>query len=160
MQAAVQFFKNALHNEVKAAAFYEQAAEETNDDESRMLFLKLADMEHSHARVLANKVKNAPCGQELNVEKYLKDLEQDPDTPISTQETDIIRNGSIRNVLELAIQMEVDSRDNYSKLADESVDVDVKSYCLELIREEQQHANALTNLLNSMDMSDEDRPGL
>lgn len=160
MQDAIQFFKDALSNEVKAAALYEQAAESTRDDESRMLFLKLADMEDGHARVLANKVKNAPCGQGFDVDGYLKELESTVNPTLSAAEQEIINKGTIRQVLELAIAHEEKARDTYKSLADEAVDVDVKTYCLEMVKEEQEHVTSLTNMLSSIDMPPEERPGL
>ncbi len=160
MQDAIKFFKDALSSEVKAAALYELAAETTQDDESRMLFLKLVDMEEGHARVLANKVKNAPCGQEFDVDAYMKELESQVTPTLSDEERDIITKGTVHQVLEMAIDHELKARDTYQNLADEAVDPDVKSYCLEMVEEEQGHATSLRNLLTSLDMSPEDRPGL
>ncbi len=41
MQKATKILKSALYNEVKSQTFYSKAADNTNDDESRMVFLEL-----------------------------------------------------------------------------------------------------------------------
>ena len=160
MQAAIQFFKDALRHEVKASAFYNKAAEITRDDESRMLFIKLAGMEDEHTNRLLDKVKNAPCGKAFDIPAFMKELEADTTQAISADESEIIESGSLREVLALAIRLEGASGENYENLAREAVDFDVKAHCQELIVEEKKHTQALVNLLTSLDMSDEDRPGL
>ena len=160
MQAAIQFFKDALRNEVKAAAFYNKAAEITQNDESRMLFYKLAGMEDEHANLLASKAKNAPCGRAFDVGAFLNELEDGPVPSLSPEETKIIETGSVSEVLQLAIRMEKQADETYDKLAQEAIDPEVKSHCLDMAAEERRHVQELTNLLHSLDMSEDDRPGL
>ena len=160
MQAAIQFFKDALRNEVKAAAFYNKAAEITQNDESRMLFYELAGKEDGHANILAEKAKNAPCGKAFDVGAFLDELADGTVPVISPEEAKIIETGSVREVLELAIRIEKKADETYDKLAQESSDPEVKSHCLEMAAEERRHVQELTNLLNSLDMPEDDRPGL
>ncbi|MBF0584711.1 MAG: ferritin family protein [Magnetococcales bacterium] len=160
MQAAIQFFKDALRQEVKASAFYNKAAEITRDDESRMLYLKLAGMEDGHTAQLLEKVRNAPCGRAFDVDAFVREVEAGADSAISPEEMQLIETGSIRQVLELAIQFENKACSNYENLARESTDLDVKAHCLDAVKEERSHVQELTNLLYSIDMSEDDRPGL
>lgn len=160
MHTAIQFFKDALQHEVKASAFYNKAAEITRDDESRMLYLKLAGMEDGHTNQLLEKVRNAPCGKAFDVDAFVRELEENAASSISPSEMSLIETGTIRQVLELAIKFENQACSNYENLARESTDFDVKAHCLDAVKEEQSHVRELTNLLNSLDMSDEDRPGL
>ena len=154
MQAAIELFKTAILSEVKADLFYSTAAEITEDDESRMLFLELASMEDDHAQALVNRVKKAPCGKEFDGAAYLKDLETSQTASINDDDKEFIKNSSIRDVLAKAISMENEASETYAKLAEASEDAEVKKYCLELKMVELAHARKLTNLLNSMDMED------
>ncbi|MEO5348974.1 MAG: ferritin family protein [Magnetococcus sp. YQC-3] len=160
MQAAIQFFKDALRHEVRASAFYGKAAEITRDDESRMLYLKLAGMEDDHAGQLAQKVKNAECGKTFDVDAFLRELDSDIDATISPADLKLIETGTMRQVLELAISYENQACQNYENLARETTDFDLKAHCLEAVKEERSHVRDLTNLLNSLDMGEDDRPGL
>ena len=160
MQAAIKFFKDALCHEVKASAFYNKASEITRDDESRMLFIKLAGMEDGHTNTLLDKVKDAPCGKAFDVDAFVKELEDNTTPAISTEEAKLIETGTLREVLAMAIEMEQQSIKGYVSLAQEAVDFDVKAHCQEMAAEERKHAQELTNLLNSLDMPEDDRPGL
>ena len=160
MQAAIQFFKDALQHEAKAVAFYERAAEITQNDESRMLFLKLIGLEEEHATVLLEKVKGAPCGKAFDVDAYVQTLEGSATDAISPEEAVVMASGSPHQVLEMAIRMEEQAVKNYEGLAQEATDMEVIAHCHEMAAEERKHANELTNLLHSLDMSEEDRPGL
>ncbi len=160
MQAAIQFFRDALRHEMKASAFYSKAAEITRDDESRMLFIKLSGMEDDHANQLVAKIKKAPCAQGLDVDSFVRALESDAEATISDADLHTITNGTVRQVLELAIGYEKQAVQNYENLANESTDAEVKAHCFDAVQEEGSHVRELTNLLNSLDMSEEDRPGL
>ncbi|MBF0628628.1 MAG: ferritin family protein [Magnetococcales bacterium] len=160
METASDIIKQALRNEIHASAFFGKAAEMTKDDESRMLFLELGGMEDGHASFLVEKLKNTPCAQDVDLAAYLKELERSSEPVMSAEEVEIIENGDPRAVLRLAIELENRAKMIYTKLADEAADLEVKSYCLELVREENTHANMLTKHLNSLDMDADDRPGL
>ena len=160
MQAAIQFFKDALRHEIKASAFYNKAAEITRDDESRMLFIKLAGMEDGHANALLAKVQDAPCGKAFDVKAFVAELEDSVEPVISDEETKLIESGTPHEVLDLAITFEEQAVKNYEGLAQEATDFDVKAYCQEMVKEERKHVQELVNLKHSLDMSDEDRPGL
>lgn len=160
MQAAIQFFKDALRHEVKASIFYNKAAEITRDDESRMLFIKLAGMEDDHTNLLVDKVKNAPCGKAFDVNAFVTELDSNTPAAISPEEAKVVETGSLREVLELAIELEQTTHKGYEDLAKEAVDFDVKAYCQELATEERKHIQELTNMLNALDMPEDDRPGL
>ncbi|MEO5338893.1 MAG: ferritin family protein [Magnetococcus sp. MYC-9] len=160
MQAAIQFFKDALHHEVRAAAFYNKAAEITRDDESRMLYIKLAGMEEGHTSWLVDKVKQAPCGKAFDVDAFVRELENEAGDAISPEHLNLIETGTLREVLELAIQFENQACQDYENLAQAATDFSVKTYCQEAAKEEREHIRELTNLLNSLNMPEDDRPGL
>lgn len=160
METATDIIKKALRNEIHASAFFAKAAEMTKDDESRMLFLELGGMEDNHADALVEKLKHTPCGDDLDLAAYLKELENSAEPIMTPEELATIENGDARTVLRMAIDLELKAKETYAKLADELVDLEVKSYCLELVRQEKTHASMLTKHLRSMDMDEEDRPGL
>ncbi|MBF0429096.1 MAG: ferritin family protein [Magnetococcales bacterium] len=160
METATDIFKQALYNEVHSTAFFAKAAEMTRDDESRMLFLELSSMEEDHASMLVAKGQKAPCNHSVDLAAYLKELESSVAPVMSDEELATIQDGDPKSVLRLAIKLEEQAKETYVKLAAEAADLEVKSYCLELVKQETGHANALTRLLHSMDMDPEDRPGL
>ncbi|MBF0614081.1 MAG: ferritin family protein [Magnetococcales bacterium] len=160
METVTDLIKQALRNEIYASAFFTKAAEMTKDDEARMLFIELGGMEDDHANELVDKLKNTPCSEGLDMAAYLKELESSTDPVIAGEVLATIENGDAHAVLRLAIESEERAVQTYTKLADEVVDLEVKSYCLELVRQEKTHASMLTKHLRSMDMDAEDRPGL
>lgn len=160
MQVTAELFKSALEHEVKSEVFFNQAAEITKNDESRMLFLELADMEEGHIRHLINKTKSTPWPEEFNPETYVKELESSMESIISVDETEILQNGDMKAVLELAIGMEKEAYETFVELAKKAASQEVKNCCRELSREEQKHLNSLTSLLASLDMDEDDRSSL
>ncbi|MBF0611994.1 MAG: ferritin family protein [Magnetococcales bacterium] len=160
MKSATEVFKTALYNEVKANAFYAKAAEITKNDESRMLFLQLGDMEDDHARMLVKKVGGLPMVQGFNAETYLEGLEANAHAVIDEKEMAVLNTGSMAEILQLAVELENKAQDTYHSLAEKTTDAAARDFCLELAAVEEKHATSLKNLLNSLTMDSEDRPGL
>lgn len=160
MEKPIDIIKQALRNELHASAFFAKAAELTKDDESRMLFLELGGMEDDHAAALVERLKSAPCAKDTDLPALLKQLESSPEPVLPAAEMVIIENGDPRAVLSLAIDLENRAMQTYARLAEESTDLEIKGYCLDLAKEELSHASALTKLLRSLDMDEDDRPGL
>ena len=160
MQVTAELFKSALKHEVRSEVFFNQAAEITKNDESRMLFLELAGMEEDHIWRLIRKTKSTPWPEEFNPETYVKELESSMESIISVDETEILRNGDMKAVLELAIGMEKEAYETFVELAEKAASQEVKNCCRELSREEQKHLNSLTSLLASLDMDEDDRSSL
>jgi rubrerythrin len=160
MQVTAELFKSALKHEVRSEVFFNQAAEITKNDESRMLFLELAGMEEDHIWRLISKTKSTPWPEEFNPETYVKELESSIKSIISVDETEILQNGDMKAVLELAIGMEKEAYETFVELAEKAASQEVKNCCRELSREEQKHLNSLTSLLASLDMDEDDRSSL
>ncbi|MBF0136167.1 MAG: ferritin family protein [Magnetococcus sp. DMHC-1] len=160
MEKAVRLFKTAILNEIKASAYYAQAAEVTTNDVSRMLLLELANQEDDHARNLIAKTRGTPLGQKFDAEAYLKELEKDPDGSLGAKENQALAKADPRTILEMAMNMEADARDNLRDMAETVTDPTLRKYCLDLAVEEQSHFNSLERTLNSLDMADEDRSAL
>ncbi|MBF0620387.1 MAG: ferritin family protein [Magnetococcales bacterium] len=160
MSKATELFKNAIFNEVKAANFYRLAAEETTNDEARMLFLEFVDMEDDHARVIAKKAKGA--GLDYDWDGYLKKLDKavKDDEIIPKKENKIIKNGTMEQVFNLAIAMEETARKNYADMVEEAKDDALKQFCQELADEEKEHAEILTRNLRNIGMDEADRVAL
>ncbi|MBF0446799.1 MAG: ferritin family protein [Magnetococcales bacterium] len=159
MEAKIKLFKKAIAGEVIASNFYSLASEITKNDEARMVFLELSGMEDGHAQTLVDHVKKTPEAEIFDAQAYLDDLIKKDDA-LSLDNTEVVRNGSLKEVLELAISLEHSAKDNYDQLADETIDPELKQFCINLSTEESNHARQLTNVLNSIDMDMEDRPGL
>lgn len=160
MQTAADVLKHALYNEVKAGAFYTKAADITRDDTSRMLLLELAGLEDNHALSLLKRAEGAPCTESFDPRGYLKELEADAAKTISVEENEILKNGDMRTILIFAIGLETEAKNTYLDLADKAVDAEMRKFCKDLAGEEENHARELTQLLQSIDMNEEDRPAL
>jgi rubrerythrin len=160
MEKAIEIFKNALELEVQAELFYEKAAEITNNDESRMVFLELADMEDGHAHRIVERFKDTPFGQAFDADAWLQELERETAKNLPMEANELVTSGDMRAVLDFAVKMEEDARDSYQHLADIFTDPDDKAYLTDLANEEQQHVNAVLQLRHSLDMDAEERPDL
>ncbi len=160
MEKAIEIFKNALELEVQAEIFYEKAAEIADDDESRMVFLELSDMEDDHARRIVKRFKQTSFGKIFDADSWLHELEQESGQTLDMQAGELIAKSNMREILKYAIQMETTARDNYKSLCERFSDSEDIAYCSDLANEEQKHINSLTQLLHSIDMDPEDRPRL
>ena len=160
MEKAIEIFKNALELEVQAELFYEKASELTDDDESRMVFLELADMEDGHAHQIVNRFKDTDFGRLFDADAWLKEVEREDDKILDVVAVDVIAQGDMKAILKYAIKMEEDARDNYQRLAETFTDPDDVAYCADLAQEEQKHVNSLLDLVRSIDMDPEERPVL
>jgi rubrerythrin len=160
MEKAIEIFKNALEMEVQAEIFYEKAAEVTEDDESRMVFLELSNMEDGHARRIVERFKKTAFGSAFDADKWLYEVEREDDKILNVEISDLIAQGDMRAILESAVKMEEKARDSYRQLSERFSDPEDIAYCSDLADEEQKHVNSIMRLLNSIDMEPEDRPEL
>ncbi len=160
MEKAIEIFKNALELEVQAELFYEKASELTKDDESRMVFLELADMEDGHAHRIVERFKDTDFGKMFDADSWLEEVEREDNKILDVEAIDVIAQGDMKAILKYAIRMEEDARDNYKRLAERFTDPDDIAYCSDLAEEEQKHVNSLHDLLRSIDMDPEERPVL
>jgi rubrerythrin len=160
MEKAIEIFKNALELEVQAELFYEKAAEMTTDDESRMVFLELTDMEDGHAHRIVERFKDTDFGKLFDADAWLQELEEETAKNLPLEANELVTSGNMRAVLDFALKMEEDARDSYQHLAEIFTDPDDKAYCTDLANEEQEHINAIMQLRQSLDMDVEERPDL
>ena len=160
MQVTAELFKSALKHEVRSEVFFNQAAEITKNDESRMLFLELSDMETDHIRHLIDNTKGTPWPKEFNPDTYVNELESSVEGKISVEATEVLENGDMKAVLDLAIDMEKEAYKTYVELEKKAASEEVKNYSRELSQEEKKHLNSLASLRSSLDMDDEDRSAL
>jgi len=160
MSNLVDVFKQAMADEVKATAFYRLAAETTEDDQARMVFLDLVSMEENHANDLINKLKGTSILEGWDPEAYLDELEASTDTAISEDVASTIRQGNVKTILEMAKEMEINARGNYETLASDSKEEMLRNFFAEMVKEEENHIKQMDFLLLSLDIDEEDRPGL
>jgi len=160
MEKTIELFKDVLFKEVKAGAIYSRAAEITQNDEARMLFLELSSEEDDHARDLFKKAKGTPLEQASDLDDYLKKLESSPEGVIPKEDLDIIQRGEIREVLELASKHEKETMEAFMALADKEANKEVKTFYLEFAGMEKEHLNSLNQMLNSLGMEEDERPAL
>lgn len=160
MKKALEIFKNALEQEVRSGVFYEKASEVAADDEARMVFLELADLEGGHTRRIVEKFKNTDFGNDFETEAWLEELERESMNDIQMEADDVVAKGSMRDVLKYALQIEEVARDSYQRLCDAFSDPEDKEFCGMLAGEEQGHINEITRLLRSLDMDEDERPEL
>jgi rubrerythrin len=160
MGSATAIAKAVLRHEVKASAFYNLAAEITHNDESRMVFLELVEMEDGHTQELVKKITNTHFASDFDPQAYIRELEATVDTTIRQGDSRVVLEGDMKQVLEFAIAMEEEAVENYGKMAAHAENDDVKQFCEEQVVEEQSHIKSLRQLLQSLDMDAEDRPEL
>lgn len=160
MGTANDVLKNALANEVKAAAFYGLASKITPDDETRMLFIELAGMEEGHSRDFLEKAIGTELADGFDAEAYLEELERDMEEKAETAHNDLFESGDMEKVLDFAISMEAHARDTYQVMASMVENPVIKKYCAELAEEEEGHRKMLEQARTSLSMELEERPGL
>jgi rubrerythrin len=160
MQKVVDIVKLAIENEVKAKAFYAEAAQITTEGESQMVFLELTEMESGHARLLVDRFGSLLGREGVDAEKFLGDLEAKAAQSPGVQESALITRGEMRPVIEFAIGMEATARDNYNDLGSRLTDIGLKAVCDDLAHEEQKHFEMLSDLRKSVDTPIDERPAL
>ncbi len=160
MGTANDVLKNALANEVKAAAFYNLASKITPDDETRMLFIELAGLEEDHAREFLEKAEGTELLDGFDANAYLDELEKDMDESAKTAHNDLFKSNDMNAVLDFAIGMEAHARDTYKVMASMVENPAIKKYCDELAIEEEEHRKMLEQAKTSLVMEEGDRPGL
>lgn len=160
MEKAIEILRNAIEHEVCAEVFYQKASQITDDDESRMVFLELSQMEDGHARQLALRFSETPLASQFDPMGYLREVESEAEVRMSPEENAVIRHGNMVEVLDFAIRQEKRARDNYRGLAEYFTDPEDRAYCEELARAEQQHVERLYALRDSLGMDPEERPDL
>lgn len=160
MREHVETFKKALHNEVRAQAFYRMAADATRRDECAMVFMGLAEVEDDHARRLVERLGSSPRYRDFDAPAYLARLEETVDTSVPPPDEKVVREGDVTAILKLAKRFEIESRDTYRDLARDADDPDTRAMCEELCRLEEDHLREIVKLERSMAMPTEERPAL
>jgi len=160
MGTANDVLKNALANEVKAAAFYNLASQITPDDEARMLFLELAGLEEDHAREFLEKAEGTELLDGFDTDAYLSELEENMHDVAKSSHSDLLTCGDMGAVLDFAIGMEAHARDTYQVMASMVENPSIKKYCQVLADEEESHRKMLDQAKTSLIMDEEDRPAL
>ncbi|MFO7652925.1 MAG: ferritin family protein [Candidatus Krumholzibacteriia bacterium] len=156
----VDIVKIAIENEVRARIFYGKAADLTSEGESQMVFLELVEMEDGHARRVVNDLGEImrSAGQDPTAFLEQKEAELARDLPV--EESELIKNGEMRAVIEFAIGREALARDSYRELADLVDGEQERRVCEELAEEEQRHHDMLSKLRQSVDTPMDERPAL
>lgn len=160
MEKAEEILNNAIKHELHAEIFYSKAAELTENDESRMVFLELSGLEDDHSRRLVERFEKSPLARHIDLRAHLDETEAEMKHRLTLEETDLIRHGDMAAVLDFAIAREQEARDNYQALALSLEDGDDCDFCTEMAKEEQRHVDILTQLRRSLDMEPEERPDL
>ncbi|MEJ1339229.1 MAG: ferritin family protein [Candidatus Sedimenticola sp. (ex Thyasira tokunagai)] len=160
MENPTEILKTILSHEVKASAFYALASEITHNDESRMLFIELADMEEGHAKAVADEVKDTPFSHGFDPYAYIEEQEANVETTLRKDVTEILVDGEMRDVLNMAISMEERAYRAYDAMAEKAEDPAIKTFCKVQAEEERGHKKMLVQLLTSLDMDEDERPDL
>ncbi len=160
MQKLVDIVKLAIANEVKAKTFYERASELTSGGESLMVFIELVEMEATHAQRLVDSFGRTLRLAGIDAAAYLADLEQGAARMLGAAETKALEDADMRQVLDFAIGMEVQARDNYLELARQVEGETLQKLCQSLAAEEQNHFDLLTEARSGVDTPIDERPAL
>jgi len=160
MKTVSELVKKAIEHEVKAGAFYDKAAEMTNDDEARMVFLELVDIEDGHCLDLIKMFSENSSLSEFDINGYYENLCDSVKANIGIDELDAIKNSGLRDVLKMAVAFEQKAIQTYNGLYEHLEDDELKMFCAELLEEEKRHEKSLTTLLDNLDMDMEEHPAL
>jgi len=160
MKTVSDLVKKAIEHEVNASAFYDQAAEMTNDDEARMVFLELVDIEDGHCQDLIKIFSKNSALSEYDIQGYYEELSDSVKANISLEELRSIKNSGLRDVLEMAVAFEQKAVQTYSGLIEHLPDQELKMFCAKLLEEEKRHEKTLSTLLDNLDMDMEEHPAL
>lgn len=160
MPTAIDVVKKALYNEVRSQAFYRLAAELTDRDDTRMLFIELGELEQDHARRIAERIAGPPLELDFDAAAYVDELEANVAVLVPPGDEATVRGGDVRAVLRLAKRLEVESRDAYRDLAKRTERAPLRAFCEELARLEAGHLEEIRRLERSLDMAEEERPAL
>ncbi|ABK43603.1 hypothetical protein Mmc1_1085 [Magnetococcus marinus MC-1] len=162
MNDIIELWKAAIRHEALTVNFYSRAAEVTRDDASRMLFLQLAEMEGGHIQELLGQAAKASCLKESDVDlaAYAAGLEDNGRYAFNTEDEQAFLAGNMRTVLQLALGHELEAVKMYQQLALKTLDEATKQFCLTQQENEKRHVHELETLLNSLELTPEDRPGL
>jgi len=160
MTAFVDTVKTALKSEVQSELFFRRAAELTSRDDSRIMFMELADLEERHVHDMAERVSGTRAGQGFDAPGYVTGLEATLGVIVSDDEAYAVRSGDVRTVIRLAKGREADMRDSLLFMAREVEDTSSKSLYTALSQLEDEHLDELKRLELSIDMPDAERPAL
>jgi len=160
MTEFVDAVKTALKSEVQSELFFRRAAELTVRDDSRVMFMELADLEESHVHNMASRVAGTQLSQNFDAPGYVTRLEATMGTSVSADEAQAVRSGDLRTVIRLAEGRETDLRDSLLFLAREVDDTSSKSLYTALSQLEDEHLDELKRLERAIDMPDTERPAL
>ncbi|MEG3641121.1 ferritin family protein [Magnetococcus sp. PR-3] len=162
MQEVIDLWKKAVRHEALTVNFYSRASEVTDNDESRMLFIQLSEMEGGHIQELVDQAAKSSCMKDSGVDlkDYADSLESDEGHEFSDEEEKAFVAGDMRTVLEIALRHERGAVAMYGELQQKTSDNDTKTFCKEQVENEKKHVHELETMLNSLDLSAEDRPGL
>jgi len=116
MKSIIELIKKAIEHEVKASAFYDKAAEMTQDDEARMVFLELVDIEDGHCNDLIQMFAESGPMSEFDIKGYYENLMDSVETHIANKELKTIKNGGLHDVLRMAVKFEQTAVDTYTRL--------------------------------------------
>jgi len=97
---------------------------------------------------------------EADAEAFLADLETDTEKTLGAEEVKLLEDADLRPVIDFAIQMEAQARDNYLALGQRVEDGELREFCEELAAEEQRHFDQLTEARIGVDTPIDERPAL
>ncbi|MBI5136992.1 MAG: ferritin family protein [Nitrospirae bacterium] len=160
MATSIKTVKRALLSEVKSRAFYRLATTLTDRDDSRVLFMELADLEVDHARDLARRVSEPPLNLDFDAFAYVEKLEERVSGVISPEDEKTVRKGDSKEILKLARRREAEARDSYRDLATETDDPSMRAFFEDLSRLEQGHLDEIKRLELALTIPEAERPSL
>jgi len=160
MEQVTDIVKHAIENEVRAKTFYGKATELSTVGESQMVFMELVDMEDQHARRLVDAFGDLLAEHGTDAEAHLAEVEANIDRTLGEDAVKILENAEMRPVLDFAIGMEIQARDNYLQLAEKVQSQELVALCKELADEERKHHDSLMEARSGVDTPIDERPAL
>jgi rubrerythrin len=139
-----EILQSAKQLEVDGRDFYIATAEKTTNELSRKMFLALADDELTHMKWIDAHSPGGYTAHKANKETYDRLKNIFAEVPEQTKKSAEASENDI-SALNTGIEMEIKSRDAYSKFAKESEDEEIRKLFKELRDIEQFHYELLLN---------------
>lgn len=151
-ETAEEFISIALSLEEGTRLFYEKAGEVVNDTEAKQVFSALVEVEEKHKLTLLQtyeQINKIGIQDEFPIKDSLKGFMEGGISMEGVIEWLKDKNRTLQEVLELSMQIEMNSLDLYIKIFHEIDDMNVKKVFNILIDEEKTHLSRLGKLLGS-----------
>jgi rubrerythrin len=149
-----EVIKTAMRSELEGKELYKAIAEKTDDEKAKSIFSSMSLEEESHFQILQQILKHLIKKEEYNIENIQKKVDFDnTDSPIFSNEfKNRIKDKHYEmSALSIAIKLEYDSFEFYSKAEKETEDKGLKQFFHYLSEWEKTHYDNLNKQMKFLE---------